>query len=207
MRNAELPGQNLERMRRLTVVNGNGVGDHSDVECDDEFYDDKCFSRPTPAARRSGGAAARPGSAPPPPLRRFHSRAPSSDCVSLLDEITGSLPTMDPTQPMPFPESNYSEEDSSDDVQLQEPRRRKRGPGGGRAKGDSYRSDLVIYQAGSGQQQQQQYREANGPAHLDSLTTATGFTSFGDDLTSFNTSVADMPSMPRPKNHQERIIQ
>ena len=152
MRNAELPGQNLERMRRLTVVNGNGVGDHSDVECDDEFYDDKCFSRPTPAARRSGGGAARPDSAPPPPLRRFHSRAPSSDCVSLLDEITGSLPTMDPTQPMPFPESNYTEEDSSDDVQLQqEPRRRKRGGGhaggggGSRAKGDSYRSDLVIY--------------------------------------------------------------
>ena len=54
---------------------------------------------------------------PPPPLRRFHSRQPSSDCVSLLDEITGSLPTMDPSQPMPFPESNYTEEDSSDDVQ------------------------------------------------------------------------------------------
>ena len=86
---------------------------------------------------------------PPPPLRRFHSRAPSSaaDCVSLLDEITGSLPTMDPSQPMPFPESNYTEEeyDSSDDVQ-QEPHRRrgKRGAGtgcnGSRAKGgDNYR--------------------------------------------------------------------
>ena len=171
----------------------------------------KCFSRPTPATRRSFGGGARPGSAPPPPLRRFHSsRAPSSDCVSLLDEITGSLPTMDPSQPMPFPESNYTEEDSSDDVQLQqEPRRRKRGGhaggggGGSRAKGDSYRSDLVIYSSA----QQPQQREANandgGPAHLDSLTTATGFTSFGDDLTSFNTSVgADMPSLPRPKNHQ-----
>ena len=54
MRNAELPGQNLERMRHLGV-NGNGGGgvgmDHSDVECDDEFYDQKRFSRPTPAAR------------------------------------------------------------------------------------------------------------------------------------------------------------
>ena len=159
---------------------------------------------------------------PPPPPRRFHSRAPSSDCVSLLDEITGSLPTMDPSQPMPFPESNYTEEDSSDDVQLKEPRRRKRvggggpaaGAGGGRGKGDSYRSDLVIYQAGSGGDgnPQPHPREAAnggvGPAgHLDSLTTATGFTSFGDDLTSFNTSVADMPSMPRAKNHQERDCQ
>ena len=174
----------------------------------------KCFSRPTPATRRSfGGGGTRPGSAPPPPLRRVHSsRAPSSDCVSLLDEITGSLPTMDPSQPMPFPESNYTEEDSSDDVQLQqEPRRRKRGGhghaggggGGSRAKGDSYRSDLVIYS--SAQQPQQREANAGGPAHLDSLTTATGFTSFGDELTSFNTSVgADMPSLPRPKNHQER---
>ena len=53
MRNAELPGQNLERMRHLGVNgNGGGVGgDHSDVECDDEFYDHKRFSRPTPAAR------------------------------------------------------------------------------------------------------------------------------------------------------------
>ena len=53
MRNAELPGQNLERMRRLggtAAVNGNGV-DHSDVECDDDYYDDKCFPGPTPAAR------------------------------------------------------------------------------------------------------------------------------------------------------------
>ena len=45
MRNAELPGQNLERMRRLGAVNGNGVGggggEHSDVECDDDFYDDQ----------------------------------------------------------------------------------------------------------------------------------------------------------------------
>ena len=53
------------------------------------------------------------------------------------------------------------------------------------------------------QEQQQQQRDASGPAaHLDSLTTATGFTSFGDDLTSLNTS--EMPSMPRQKNHQER---
>ena len=68
-----------------------------------------------------------------------------------------------------------------------------------------YRSDLVIYQVGNEQQQeqQQQQRDASGPAaHLDSLTTATGFTSFGDDLTSLNTS--EMPSMPRQKNHQER---
>ena len=125
------------------------------------------------------------------------------------DEITGSLPMMDPSQPMPFPESNYTEEDSSDDV---EPDRRTKKRCSDRGKRDNYRSGLVIYHVNNGdandsrQQQQQQHPrgDAGAPTHLDSLTTATGFTSFGgDDFTSFNTSVADMSSMPRPKNHQE----
>ena len=114
---------------------------------------------------------------------------------------------MDPSQPMPFPESNYTEEDSSDDV---EPDRRTKKRCADRSKRDNYRSGLVIYHVNNGgandsRQQQQPRGDASAPApHLDSLTTATGFTSFGgDDLTSFNTSVADMSSMPRPKNHQE----
>lgn len=194
--NAEQPETNLERMQHLTtaaVASSGGNGEVSgDFECDDDYFQQQATTTSTTGGGGFGRSVGlKPRSRPPittssygsKQFRRFHSQASSE--VSLLDEIAGSLPTMDPSQPMPFPEINYTEEDSSDDVEepagVKKTKKQKKNTGGGRFSSNT-----------------------TGPLGLpmlDSMTSATGLTSFGDDLTSFSTSVAGEAIPPPHNNH------
>ena len=113
-----LPSPDLRKtksMKGARKTDGGGGGaatadNRSDVECDDDYF-----------VESSSPALARAMSTPPKnKFRRFHSNPGGggrdvADNISLMDELAGSLPCLDKSKPLPFPEASVQYSSGSDD--------------------------------------------------------------------------------------------